>query len=1725
MERRDHAADTRGTSTEARDAEAGDQGACRAVPESWTGSRTAYPRDRGIAELFAEVAAGSPDAVAVVAGERAVSYRELDRLSECLAERLRRLGVSRSEPVLVALERSLELVLALLGVIKAGGAYVPLDASYPRERLAFMARDAGGRVLVTREALLERLPVGPAVLVLGLDEATRGTGTGGDRRGAGEGGPAPAASGAGDLAYVTYTSGSTGRPKGVAVPQRGVVRLVRDTDYARFGPEETFLHLAAVTFDLTTLEVWGPLLAGGRLVVFPPEAPTPDRLAEVLARERVTFLWLTAGLFHQVADTRPEALGPVRQLLAGGDALSAVHCRRVLETNPATVLIDGYGPTENTTFSSCHAMCSPDEVRDPVSIGRPVANSTAYVVDAFLEAEPVGGRGELAVGGDGLAWGYWRRPALSAERFVPDAHGSEPGGRLYRTGDLARWLPDGTLEFHGRVDHQVKLRGFRIEPGEVRSVLSDHPGVADALVTVRDEPGGRVLVAYVVPLPGAERPQPRELRTHAAELLPEYMVPAAFVVLDGLPLSPTGKVDRSALPAPGPEDRASAEEHVPPRTELERTLAGIWSEVLGVHRPGLADDFFALGGHSLLAGSILSRVREVLGADLPVGLLFRARTLGAFAREIAARRDDAPAVDRPIRPAGARRPGGADTVPLTPGQRGLWLIEQQQPGVVAYNLPVAFRLCGPLSASDLARALGEVVRRHEVLRAQLLPGGGGDPVQAVRPAAPVALPVVDLSGLPEERRDGAERTVVAAEAGHPFVLAGEPLVRSLLVALDAGRHTFLFHAHHAVFDGWSAEVLARELRALYAAAAAGETAALPEPPIQFRDYALWLRERESGEAFDGEIDSWRRHLESLPPVLQLPSDRPRPRAVSYRGGEVGRRIGPRLSEELGALGRAEGATRFMTVLAAFVGLLGRWTGRSELPVGSPVAGRERPELEGLIGLFVNVLVLRCDLGGEPTFRELVARVRDETLTALAHDRVPFQRLVEVLDPDRTSAHHPVVQVLFAGQELDPLAGELAPGVSMEPELLATGGSRVDLTLFADRRAGGFDLRFEYSTDLFDRTSVERLARHLEVLLGAAAEAPDRPVAQLPVLDRGERQALLREWRGRGSSYPRDAGLGALFERQVRRRPDAVAVAAGVEQVSYGGLARRADALARRLGAAGVRRGSPVALALERSADLVAGVLGVIRAGGAYLSLDPEYPDARLRFLVEDAGARVLATDGAVLERLGPVVREAGLSVVRVDRPAGELPASRPEPAGPEDAACLIYTSGSTGRPKGVVVSQRGVARLVLEPDFAEPGPEETGLLLAPISFDAATLELWEPLLNGGRLAVYPAGQPGGEELAGVLAEERVTTLFLTVGLFHQLADEAPQAPAPLRRLMTGGDVVSPDACRRVLARNPGLILSNAYGPTENATLTSCHRMRRPENVRAPVPIGRPIADTEVLVLDPRLEPTPTGVYGELVTGGDGLATGYWRRPARSAEAFVPHPWGRRPGSRLYRTGDLVRWRPDGTLDFLGRKDGQVKVRGFRIEVGEVEAALGSHPEVAVAAVAARRAPGGDDKVLAAYVATAGPGSLDPAALRSWLANRLPPHMVPGVVVPLDELPLDPNGKVDRRALPDPGELPGPGGASRRPPRSETEQAVAAIWEEVLHRDGLALEDDFFALGGQSLSGARVVSRIRARLGKEVSMTALFAAPCLGDFARKVAEAPVASRTSRPGPIRRASRRR
>lgn len=1617
------------------------------IVSEWNQTARPYPENACLHQLFEEQVKRTPDAVALVFGGNRITYRELNRQANRLAHYLRSLGVGPDVPVGLSVGRSPFLPIGMLAILKAGGAYVPLDPNYPSERLNFILRDIDAPVLLTQESLLGRLPSG-AEQVICMDR---------DRARWEESSPddLPCRSTPEHLAYILYTSGSTGQPKGVAIPHRVSVSRVH-VEHDPLHDEEVLCAKTSPNFVDSVWEFFLPWRQGLTTVLADDQqVKDPALLIEVLASAGATRIVLVPSLLRSMLQSEANLAARLPRLqhwISSGEPLTRDLSREFAERMSGRVLTNLYGTSEIWDATRCDSRhFTPEEA---IPIGAPLGNTQVYALDDRMKPVPIGIPGELYVGGIGLARGYWRRPGLTAERFVPDPFGPA-GSRLYRTGDVVRWTPAGQLEFLGRVDQQIKLRGFRIEVTEVEAVLARYPGVRQAAVAVTPQDQ---LAAFFVP--GAEpAPTPTELREFTAKHLPEFMVPALFIPLARLPLTPSGKLDRRALPT-GDVVRADADvEFVPPEGPDEQAIAAVWADVLRVKQVGRNSNFFSLGGHSLLAARVTSKLRDALGVELPLRSVFERPTLAGLASAVAEAREHK---DAPKLPEVTVAERGRE-VPLSFAQERLWVLDQIDAGSVSYTLPNPIRLNGELDRPALRRALTEIIRRHEALRT-VFTSREGRPYQVIEPPAPILLPTIDLTGLPASERESEARRHVRELARQPWDLTRGPLLRARLLQLGPSDHLLALTMHHIITDGWSMAVFAQELGALYGAFGQGHSSPLLELPLQYADYALWQRQWLQGETLDQQLTYWKDKLAGAP-VLELPTDRPRPAVQRYRAARQTFEVPLETTEKLQSLSNDEGATLFMTLLAAFQVLLARYSGQEDICVGTPVANRNRSEFERLIGFFANTLVMRTNLSGDPTFRGLLQRVREVCLGAYDHQDMPFERLVGELQPQRDLSRQPIFQVLFVMQRAPKNALKL-PGLTLGLRVNELDNINFDLTLLVTETNAGLQGGIYYNTDLFDQTTAERMAGHLGALLEGVASRPDVPLSDVPLLTEPERRQVLGDWSAPIGNYPKDLCIHELFEKSVDRDPNHPAIVFQGRVMTYGDLDRRANQLAHRLVAIGVGSEIPVGLCLERSPEAIVGLLAILKAGGAYVPLDPGYPLERLTHMISDTGTRVILTQ----EHLAGLFPDQPF-VLRLDTDWDDIarePQSRlDDRATPDNLAYIIFTSGSTGTPKGVLAPHRGLVNLLTtHVQLFKVGPESRVLQMIPLSFDASLAEIFRPLAAGGTLlqATKEDTLPG-PGLAQLLKDLGITVVTLVPSVLGTLPP-GENLPA-LRTLNVGGEACPPELAAHW---GRGRRLVNGYGPTETtvgATLgVDCPPGAKP-------PLGRPLPNVRCYVLDRHLQPTPVGVPGELFIGGEGMTRGYLNRPGLTAERFIPDPYGP-AGSRLYCTGDLVRWLADGQLEFLGRIDNQVKIRGFRIELGEIEAVLGQHPQVAQAVVEVNE-NGGVKRLVGYFVAREQASSPSTADMRRFLRDKLPDYMVPAVFVALPALPVTANGKVDRRALP----APAAGQSSIDDyvaPQTETEQLLAGIWADVLRLERVGTRHNFFALGGDSILCIQIVAR-------------------------------------------------
>jgi amino acid adenylation domain-containing protein/thioester reductase-like protein len=1596
-------------------------------------------QDASIVQLFENQVERTPNAIALIWEEQQITYRELNEQANQLAHYLQNLGVGLETLVGICVERSPAMIIGILGILKAGGAYVPLDPAYPQERLAFMLEDSQVPVLLTQNHLIPSLPKHQSqIICLDTDWSTIAQHSLEN--------PTNYIT-PDNLAYIIYTSGSTGQPKGVCVIQRGVVRLVQQTNYVNLSADEVFLQLAPISFDASTFEIWGSLLNGALLAIMPAGTPSLQELGQAIARYQVTTLWLTAGLFHLMVDERLQDLKPVRQLLAGGDVLSVSHIKKVWQELKGCQLINGYGPTENTTFTCCYAITDANQLGNSVPIGSAIANTQVYLLDAQMQPVKDGASGELYVGGAGLAREYLNRPDLTAEKFVPNPFSNSPGGRLYKTGDLGRYLPDGSIDYLGRIDQQVKIRGFRIELGEIESLLWQHPTVKLAAVADKeDASGNKQLVAYIVPNSSPDRvlwssqclaefdwakgdqnyttelttedisiggvclvgvpdswelgkqirlrlqlpatsdqillagtvawrqehragiqfaPTPNQqvllqqnvdylletkgflkvwqrtivgsLRSFLKEKLPNYMMPSSFVLLNALPLTPNGKVDRKALPKPKDGARPElAGDFVAPRTPVEEALVGIWAEVLKLDRVGIYDNFLELGGNSLRATQVMFRVWNKWQVELPLRSLLEASTVAKFAQTIETTRWQKGNFSlSPLKPIDRNQ-----NLPVSFGQEQLWFLGQRLPNIPVYNEPSTIRLHGSLKVDILEKAFRALINRHEILRTNFV-AVDGQLLQIIQDPPTFSLPVVNLQDLPVWKREAAALRLATLEAQQPFDLTQGLLLRTTLIQLDETDYRLFLTLHHIIFDGVSLyTVLFPELEALYQAFDKGQPSPLPALTIQYADFAVWQRQWLQKKVLETNLSYWQQQLAGIT-TLQLPTDRPRSPIQRFQGARECLALPKDLTEELRALSRREGVTLFVTLLAAFKTLLYRYSNQDDIVVGTVSSSRNRPEIEGLMGYFLNTLVLRTDLSGSPSFRQLLSRVRSVTLEATAHEDLPFQKLVEVLQPERNLSQNPLFQVAFV---LEPALPSSELGWSLSQLDVDMGTAKFDLYLELDERPEGIIGRLEYNTDLFDAGTIRRMLEHYQTLLTGIVRNPEQRLLALPLLGSDERRQLA-EWNHTQVDYPDgDAGLHQLFELQAGRSPTAIAAIFDTQHLTYQDLNARANQLANYLRSLGVNSGMLVGICVERSLEMVVGLLAILKAGGAYVPLDPNYPPERLSFMLEHSQATVLLAQQHLLAKLPKLP----VQVVCLDTEWGAVADGSTPNYAPDNLAYVIYTSGSTGQPKGVAIAHRGAVNTIL--DINQRFGVKVGdrvLALSSLSFDLSVYDIFGTLAAGGTIIIpQPSANPDPSHWGDLMAREQVTIWNSAPALMQMLVEygstHPPVLPASLRLVMLSGDWLPITLPTQLQALVPDIQVVSLGGATEASIWSILYPIHNVDPTWKSIPYGRPMANQSFFVLNEALEPCPVLIKGHLYIGGIGLAQGYWRDEEKTQQRFIIHP---RTGERLYCTGDLGRYLPDGNIEFLGRIDHQVKLRGFRIELGEIEAILGQHPDV------------------------------------------------------------------------------------------------------------------------------------------------------------------------------------
>ncbi|WP_404791163.1 amino acid adenylation domain-containing protein [Altericista sp. CCNU0014] len=1519
--------------------------------QDWNNTRRDYPQYSCIQQLFELQVEQTPNAIAVVFDRQSLTYQKLNNRANQIAHALMEKGVGPEVRVGLCVERSLELIIGVLGILKAGGAYVPLDPSYPTERLNFILTDAEISILLTQKDSISQLPAHSAqvLLIEAIDSEHQDN---------------PQSCVTPDrLAYTIYTSGSTGQPKGVMVEHQSLINayFAWEDTYQLKSQATTHLQMANFAFDVFTGDWVRALCAGGKLVLCPREdLLDPKALYTLMQQQQVNcaeFVPAVLRTLMEYLEQTQQNLGFMNLLICGSDRWSVQEYQTFRQyCGPQTRLINSFGLTEATIDSSYFENSDLTLLSDRlVPIGKPFANTQLYILDTHLNPVPIGVKGELYIGGKGLARGYWNRSDLTAERFIPNPFSSDPNARLYRTGDFARSLPDGNIEFLDRLDYQVKIRGVRIELGEIEVAIAQSPFIYQAIVTAHDASSGNArLIAYVVlnerGIECDRHTLSQTLRDYLSQSLTECMIPSAFVILDAIPLTPNGKVDRRALPTPDKAEFGLDRPFTGPQTDLEQAIAAIWQNLLGIEPIGIHDNFFALGGHSLLATRVISKLRQALNVDVPLRCLFESPTIAGLAQHLeqslnTQTQGDLAAVPIPTIP----KRETYSPCPLSFAQDRLYFLTQLEPDSPAYNIPCALRIRGALQIEILKRCFTEIQRRHDILRTRFIPANQ-QPLQAIEPSAIASLSVIALQNLPPTAQDAEIYRLAEAENLKPFHLDRDPLLRLTVLCLNAEHHVLLFTLHHIISDAWSSGILIQEFSVLYEAFSAGKPSPLTELPIQYADFAMWQRAWLQGEVLENQLHYWSQQLKDAPPVLALPTDRPRPAIQSANGAIETLEFSLELSQALQTLAQQESATLYMVLLAAFKVLLYRYTGQTDILVGSAIANRNRPEIEGLIGFFANTLVLRTQLAVELSFKELLGQVQKVTLDAYEYQDLPFEKLVAELKIERNLSYQPLFQVAFELQNLASQNLQIS-GLSfevLEPEVK---NAKYDLTLFMSETDRGLVGSCEYNTDLFDRETITCFLGHYQTLLESIIANPEQQISTLPLLLESERQQLLVEWNNTRKEYPSGQTIHQLFEAQVERTPDATSIICGDRSITYHALNTQANQIAHHLISLGVKADRLVGLCFEKSIETIAALLGVLKAGGAYVPIDPTYPEDRVIGILDDSHLQIVLTQEKLTHRFGQAIQ-----TICLNEPAIALQPQNNPPcqSGNQHLSYIIYTSGSTGKPKGVTIEHQSLA------NFTQSAIENYGiadcdrvLQFASLSFDAAAEEIFPALAQGATLILRT------EEMLSTIPtflnrclEYQLTVLDLPTAFWHQLVTEMKRLnlalPKSIRLVIIGGEAASAEHLATWQKLAPTVRLINSYGPTETTIVATTWELS-PERVLPgnTVPIGKPISNVQTYVLDEALQPVPIGVPGCLYIAGAGLARGYLHQPELTAKAFVRDPFSSDPEARLYRTGDRVRYCRDGNLEFLGRLDEQVKIRGFRIELGEIEAIL--HQQVGVKA--------------------------------------------------------------------------------------------------------------------------------------------------------------------------------
>ncbi|KAF0250108.1 MAG: lgrC [bacterium] len=1666
------------------------------LPLQINNTATNYPKDKTIVELFEEVVSRTPEVIAIEFESQQLTYKELNEKANQLANYLRKQGIKEETLVGVCIERSLEMVIAVLAIIKAGAGYLPLEAAYPEKRLEYLIRDARAEVILTQKRLRDKIEAISNTICLDEDwkEIEKESTSNFSVLVRPE-----------NMAYVIYTSGSTGNPKGVVVCHQSIVRLIKETNYIKIQPQDVFLQFTPISFDVSTFEIWGSLLNGAKLIVFPAYKPSLGELGKKIKEYNITVLWLISAIFHQMVEEQIDCFRGLKYLFSGGDVLGVKQVKKLLEQVPGITLINGYGPTENTTFTSCYVMTDVSQVGRTVSIGCPVSNTEIYIVDEDFNIVPIGVMGELYTSGDGLARGYLAKADLTAERFLPNPFSSKPGARLYKVGDLASYLPDGNIEFFGRKDNQVKVRGYRIELGEIETVLDTHPVVKQSVVLVGETPlGDKQLIAYL----GVKENVVfivNEIKEFLGKQLPEHMVPSRFIKIDEFPLTANEKVDRKALLALS-QELSEARDYDPPATEEEKILANIWETVLAIRNVNRSDNFFELGGHSLLATRVVSRIREHFQVELSLSTFFSSETLAQLAKQLNISKSLS--VVEKITPISRHQP-----LPLSFSQKRVWFIQQLASDHLAYTFHSKLELTGNLNLNILEKCFNEIINRHEIFRTTFSIVDE-EPVQIIHPHHFNSVPIIDLSEIPEAEKTLKLEKLINDQISKEFDISELYLIRWLIIRLSHREHALIHSEHHIVHDGWSFNVFLKELVTLYQAYYLGQNPKLEELKIQFVDFAAWQHQWLETQAAKAQSAYWKNNLTGCPPLLTLPYDRVRPSLQTFQGSSFRQHLSEELCQSLRNLSREKEITLFMVMSAAFTILLYRYSGQKDIALGSTIANRRLQEVENIIGMFVNNIVLRSILSEEERFDSLLEKIKHTTLAAYENQDIPFDRVVDAVNPERSLSYSPICQVFFSFHDAQIPKLEF-PEVEINlTEALSNGSSKFDLTAIViphfEQSIGAnsssnvkqISLVWEYNSDLFDQSTILRMSKHYQILLEKILVDGKTPVSQISFLDKSEYEQIIgfNSWQ---KNYYVEKFLPELFQEQALQTPNNIAVTLDGKSLTYQELNERTNQLANYLKVK-IERQAVVGIYMQSCLEIVVAMIASLKSGIVYLPLSLYYPIDRLKFIINDLNLQLLITHSELKEQVSEL-KVAKLYLDKEDSIFNTSAKHNPKiNISGQEIAYIIHTSGSTGLPKGVMITQEAITNhMVWMKDRFSITAEDTTLQRTPISFDASVCEFYLPLIVGAKLVITkPNFNADIKYLLETISSNNITTVQFVPSLLSLIIEEKEFASNKLKRVFCGGEVLSPQL-RELFFKSSKAELYNVYGPTET-TIDATYYQCVSEAKKQLVPIGKPIANTKAYILDKNYKIVPIGVIGELYIGGIALARGYYNRPDFTAERFISNPFSNKLGERLYSTGDQARYLADGNIEFLGRIDNQVKVKGFRIELGEIETVLNSYNAIKQAVVVVKEDATGSKYLVAYSIVSDINNPPSEMEIVTFLTSKLPSYMLPNVFVFLEEFPKNSNEKIDRDALTQLVDIKNVSEVFVEP-QGDIEKMISSIWAEILNLPKVGRLDSFFHLGGHSLSATKIISRLRNQSGVNVMLRHIFENPTVAQLALVVEE--------------------